>query len=148
MKKMTTQYSLDTAEQVKKLCQLNKEVMWASGKNNQNLNFNVGVLQAKWIPLFKLICNILIPTMHSSHITLDRAILLYTMIEMRKVDDGWIIYNNMIDFIKPFERFWFPAVITQLYVNASVGVAKNEEKIKVGLAIFSKTRITNWTLEN
>lgn len=94
-----------TSEQVKKLCQSDKEAMWASGKNNQNLNFNVGALQPKWALLFKLVCNILIPTMHSSHITLDRAILLYAMIEMRKVDVGSIIYNNMIGSIKPLKGF-------------------------------------------
>lgn len=35
---------LDTNELVEKLCQTDKEVILANGKNNQNLNFNVRAL--------------------------------------------------------------------------------------------------------
>lgn len=51
-------------------------------------------------------------------------------------------------FYQAFERFWFPSVITQLYVNAGVDIAKNKEKIKAGLAISTKAHITDWRLEN
>lgn len=88
------------------------EVIWAIGIDNQNLNFNVEALIPKWTPLFKLICNKLILTMHTTHITLDKAILIYSMIEKRKVDVGWTIYNNMIDSIKPSKDLWFRAIIT------------------------------------
>lgn len=54
------------------------------------------------------------------------------MIENMKVDAGWIIFNNMIDFVKTSKGLWFPAMITQLYINASVEVAKNEEKSTQG----------------
>lgn len=45
-----------------------QQVIWATRKNNQSLSFNVGAL------LFKLICSRLIPTTHTSHVTLDRFI--------------------------------------------------------------------------
>lgn len=38
---------LDTNELVKKSCQSKKEEIWEIGKNNQNLKFNVGILQPK-----------------------------------------------------------------------------------------------------
>lgn len=74
---------LDTNELINKLCQCGKEVNSATWKNNYNLNFNVWALQLKWTPLFKLIYSRLMPTMHTSHATLGRAILLYAMIEKR-----------------------------------------------------------------
>lgn len=122
---------------MRELCQSNKEVIWAIEMNNQNLNFNDGALQPKWTPLFKRICSRLIPTTHTSQITLDRAILLYAMIEKRKVDAAWIIYN-IIDLVKPSMGLSFPALITKLCINVRIEVTKNEEKLKVGLAIFAK----------
>lgn len=44
----------------------------------------------------------------------------------------------MIDSIKPSKGLWFPVVITQLSINATIEVAKNEEKVKAWLAIFTK----------
>lgn len=38
---------LNRNELVRKLCQSNKEVIWAIEMNNQNLNFNVGTLHPK-----------------------------------------------------------------------------------------------------
>lgn len=108
------------------------------GRNKQNLSFNVRELQPRWTPLFKLICNRLIATSHTSYIALDRAILLYAMIERRKVDAPWIIHNNMIDSIKSLKGLWFTVVITQLCINDNVEVTKNKEKIKVGLVISAK----------
>lgn len=66
---------------------------------------------------------------------LDRAILLCVMIEKRKVDARWNIYNNIIDLVRPLKGIWFPAIITQLYIQFGVKVEKNEKKIKVGLVI-------------
>lgn len=85
---------------VQTLCSPDREVIWATGKTNRHVNFNVGALQPKWIPLFKLICCRLIPIKNTSHVTLDRAVLLYAMVQKRKVDTGWIILNNMIDSMK------------------------------------------------
>lgn len=115
-----------------------KEVIRATRNNNQNLNFKSRAFQPKWTSLFKLICCILIHTKHTSLVTLDRAILLDTMIEKRRVDASWIIYNNMIDYVKPSKGLWFPAVITQQCIDAGVEVPKSEEKVKVGLAISAK----------
>lgn len=89
----------DSKELVKNLYQFDKEVIWITGKNNQNSNFNAGALQPKWTPLLKLICSRLIPIMHTSHITLDRATLLYAVIKKMRIDAGWIIFKNIIDSI-------------------------------------------------
>lgn len=88
---------------VRKLCPVDKEVILVTQKNNQNLSFNVWALHPIWTPLSKLIWSRLIFTTHTSHITLDKAILLYVMIGKRKVDTSWIIYNNIIDSVKPFK---------------------------------------------
>lgn len=100
------------------------------------MNFNIKALQSNWTPLFKLICSKLIPTTYTSYITLNRAILLYEMIKKKNVDIGWIIYNSMIDLVTLW--IWFPAIIAQLCIKSSVEAERNEEKIKVGLAISSK----------
>lgn len=88
---------------VRKLWPVDKEVILVTQKNNQNLSFNVRALHPIWTPLSKLIWSRLIFTTHTSHITLDKAILLYVMIGKRKVDTSWIIYNNIIDSVKPFK---------------------------------------------
>lgn len=133
----------DTNGLMKKLCWLDKELIWALGKNSQNLKSNVGELQLKWTPLFKLICNRLIATTHNSHITLDRAILLYAVIEKKRVDAGWNIFNNMIDSVKLSKGFLFPAMVTDLCINAEVEVVKNEKKVKAGFAISTKVSTIN-----
>lgn len=48
---------VETTELVKKLCHADKEVIWATGKNNQSLSFNVGTLLLSWTSLFNLICS-------------------------------------------------------------------------------------------
>lgn len=58
------------------------------------------------------------------------------MIKKKNVDIGWIIYNSMIDLVTLW--IWFPAIIAQLCIKSSVEAERNEEKIKVGLAISSK----------
>lgn len=69
--------------------------------------------------------------MHISHIPLDKAILLHAMIEKRRVDVGWIVFNNMVDSVKPSKSFSFPpALITQLCIDTSIEVTRNEEKVK------------------
>lgn len=72
------------------LCSEEKEVVWTTSKHNEQLNFHAGNLKPQWV-LFKLICNRLIPTMHTSHVTLDKVVLLYAMIKKKKVNAGWII---------------------------------------------------------
>lgn len=62
------------------------------------------------------------------------------MIVKRKVDARWIIYNNIIDSVKPSKGRWLPAIITQLCIQ-SIGVERNEKKIKVGLAISAKASL-------
>lgn len=52
---------------VKKLCHVDKEVVWAIGNNNPNINFKVGALITSWTPLFKLISSGLIPSTHLTH---------------------------------------------------------------------------------
>lgn len=111
----------DTTELVEKLCQSEKEVNCIIGKNNQNLSFNVGVLQPSRTPLFKLVCYRLIPTTHTFHITLDSAIFLYTIIQKRKVDTGWIIYNIMINSVKPYNGLCF-FFITQSHIQDGMEV--------------------------
>lgn len=118
---------LDTNDLVRKLYESHQEVSWATRKNNQNMNFNVGALQPKWTSLFKVVYHRLIPITHTSHITLDSAILPYELIEKKGMNAGWIIFNNMINSVKPLKGLWFPAIITQLCINASVKVARNEE---------------------
>lgn len=122
----------------KKLCQANKEVIWAIGKNNQCLSFNDGALMPSWKSLFKLVCNRLIPITHTSYVTLDQAILLYAIIEKKKVNTEWIIYNNNIDSIGPNKGLWLATIITKLYAQSGVDNEKNEESINVGLAIIAK----------
>lgn len=70
-------------------------------KSNQHLNFHAGALQPKWVSLFNLIRCKLIPITHTSHITLDRAILLYAMIKKMNVVTGMLIYNHMLETVKP-----------------------------------------------
>lgn len=82
-------------ELVKKLCQSDKEAIWATGMNKQNLNLNARALQPKWAPLFKLICS------RSPRIPPTSLWTGPLMIEKRKVDVGWIIFNNIIDSVKP-----------------------------------------------
>lgn len=77
---------VDTKELEKKLCENNKEVICVTRKNNQPLTFNAKALLLRWTPLFKLICNRLIPATHTSHVTLDCAILLFAMVEKMRVD--------------------------------------------------------------
>lgn len=60
-----------------------------------------------WEEFSKLIYGKLIPTTHTSHIPLDRAIMLYAIIGKRKVDTQWIIYNNIIDSVKPSKGLKF-----------------------------------------
>lgn len=116
-----------------KLCQADKETIWVILKNNQNHSFNDGNgFQVK------LICNKLIPTKHTFHITFDRAILLYAMIWKIKVDAGWITYNNIINSVKLSKGLWCPPIITLLWIQSGVGVEKHEEKIMIGLAISAK----------
>lgn len=55
---------VETAKLVKKLCHVDKEVVWAIGNNNLNINFKVGALIPSWTPLFKLISSGLIPSTH------------------------------------------------------------------------------------
>lgn len=76
----------------------------AATKNNQNLSFNVGALLPTCTPLLKLIYSRLIPTTYTSHITLDKVILQYAMIGKRKVDAGWIIYNNIIHSVSSYHH--------------------------------------------
>lgn len=129
---------VEIAKLVKKLGQADKEVVWAIGKNNQNLSFNIGPLLPSWTPLFNLVCSKLILTTHTSHVTLDIGILMYAMIEKMKVDARWIIYNNIIDSLRPSKGLWFLTIITQLGIQSKVEVERNEENIKAGLAISTK----------
>lgn len=62
------------------LCQEEKQVVWITSKHNQHLNFHAGDLKLRWVPLFKFICSKLIPPNYTSHVTLDRAVLLYAPI--------------------------------------------------------------------
>lgn len=74
MMKTIIQYLMDEGMETKwleKLCQVDKEVIQATGKNNQLLSFNTEALMSSWMPLFKLVYNKLIPTMHTSHVPLD-----------------------------------------------------------------------------
>lgn len=86
--------------ELERKCQGDKEAIQEIGKNNQQLSFNVGALLLSWTPLFKLICSRLIATTHTLHVELDRAILLYTMIEKKKPDAGWIIFN-ILELVDP-----------------------------------------------
>lgn len=86
--------------------------------------------------MFKFICSRLIPTTHTppSHVTLDRAILLYAMIEKKKVNARWIIYNNINTSVVPSKGRW---ILAKLYTHSRVSIDKNEE-VKVGLTITAK----------
>lgn len=55
------------------------------------------------------------------------------------MDVGWIIYNNIIDLVRPLKGLWSLAIITQLCIQSGVRVEKNEKKIKTRLAISLKT---------
>lgn len=92
---------VDTNKLERKLCPGDKEVVWATRKNNQQLRFNVGALLPSWTLLFKLRCSSLIPITHKSHVTLNRDILLYAMIEKKKVDARLIIFNNILESVGP-----------------------------------------------
>lgn len=87
----------------------------------------------RWTPPFKLICNT-----HSNHAHLlcnVGLILIYAMIEKKKADVEWIIYNNIINLVEPTKGLWFLAIITKLCTQFGVDLEKNKERIKVGLAI-------------
>lgn len=60
------------------------------------------------------------------------------MVEKKKVNVGWILYNNIIDSVGPTKGLWFPAIIKKLCIQSGVLVDKNEEKVKAGLAINAK----------
>lgn len=62
----------------------------------------------------KFICSKLIPTTHTSHVTLDRVTLHYAMIKIKKDDVGWIIFNNILESYNPTKGLWFPSIITKL----------------------------------
>lgn len=68
------------------LWQEEKVLVWKTDKDNQQLNFHANNLMPQWMPQFKLICNRLIPTTHTSHVTVERAVLLYAMIKKENVD--------------------------------------------------------------
>lgn len=134
---------MHTKELEKDLLQPKKEVTWVTREDNRHLSFNVKALLPCWTPQFKFICNRLITTTHTSHVTMDCVILFYEMIE-KKVDAWWIIYNNIIS-VGPTKGLWFPTIITKLSTMLGVPIDKNEEKVKVGLAITTKAsrRTTN-----
>lgn len=88
--------------------------------------------------MFKFICSRLIPIIHTSHVTVDRATLLMALIERENVDVGWIIYNNIIDSLGPAKGLCFLALITNLCLKARVKVEKVEKKVKTGSAISTR----------
>lgn len=122
---------VETIELVKKLCQAHKEVIWVISKNNQSLSFNVKELLSSWTLLFKFIYSRLISTTHTSHITLDRAILLYAMIGKRKVDVRWIIYN-IIDSVRSSKRYGFRLSSLSCASNLVWELRKMKKKSKSG----------------
>lgn len=76
--------------------------------------------------------------MHTSHVTLDNDVLLNAMIKKKSVDAGWIIFNNMIYKVRPSKALWFPTITIELCMEARVKTSKNEERIKLGMAISVK----------
>ena len=64
-----------------KLCIHANNVAWTTGKNNQPLSFPTSALRPHLIPLLKFICCRLIPTTHTSNVTLDRGTLLLAIME-------------------------------------------------------------------
>lgn len=125
---------VDTKELENKLCQDNKGVNWVTGKTIRPISSMSGHCTL-WTLLFKLIYIRLIPTTHTSYVTLDLAILLYTMVEKMRVNARWIICNNIIDSIGLTKGLCFLTIITKVYTQSRVLVEKNEEKMKASLVL-------------
>lgn len=109
---------LETDQLEEILCQEGKALISNTGKNNQHLNFHERVL----------IHYKLIPTIHRSHVTVDRANLLHAMITKIKVDASLLIYNlMMLKVVKPSKALWFLALIRKVGTTAGVKIGKDKK---------------------
>lgn len=80
------------------LCQLQQDVPRKLGMNNQYVNFHASALLSRYVPLLKFVCR---PTSHVSNVTVDRAILLCAIVDIKKIEVGRLIWNLVLEFVKP-----------------------------------------------
>lgn len=66
------------------------------------------------------------------------------MTKKRRVDANRIIFNNIIDSVKPSKALWFPVVIIELCTNVGVEVTKNERKSRKGICKGINRSTINW----
>lgn len=75
-------------------------LQWNKGKLDNLLNFHANTLLPKNLPL--LVSCQLMPSSHTSNVTMERAKLLVTIVENKKINLGNLIYDQMNEVFKPF----------------------------------------------
>ena len=69
----------------------------------------------------------MIPAMHYSDVTVEKAILVYAIVIGLSIDVGWVMFNSIIHTVKHKLGLYFPSLITQFCMQADVSFSNDKE---------------------
>ncbi|GMN72950.1 hypothetical protein TIFTF001_055299, partial [Ficus carica] len=111
--------NVDTDEVKSAICAF--DIAWKTGRNGIPVKLSSRGLYKYGKAWHQFVCARLMPVWHVSHITKDRAILLFAIFTNKSIDVGRVIYHQIMQSVRNSTfGLYFPSLITDLCKRAEV----------------------------
>lgn len=109
---------------------------WKQTSHRRPKEFMVGKLKPEYRVWYSLASSKLCPSLHTSHVTVQRAMVVYAFGHDLCFDVGSFIYRLIkISGSCLTQGLWFPSLIIELYRRAGIPIGANEEVLSVNCSI-------------